>query len=49
MNAKSITPSMTGISPIVAVPITTDSVSPVLAMVASTLSLYVPETSLKFK
>ena len=45
MNAKSITPSIASCPPILAVPITIDSVSPVLAIVASTFSLYGPVAS----
>ncbi len=47
MNAKSITPSITGMPPIVAVPITMDSVSPLLAIVASIFVLYAPVASWK--
>ena len=38
MNEKSMTPSIAGWDTILHVPITTDSVSPLLAIVASTLS-----------
>ena len=47
MNAKSITPSITGMPPILAVPTTTLSFSPLLAIVASIFVLYAPVASWK--
>ena len=47
MKEKSITPSITGMPPMVAVPITTLSASPLLEIVASIFALYAPEASWK--
>ena len=47
MNEKSITPSITGMPPIVAVPITTLSFSPLFAITESIFALYAPDASWK--